>query len=375
MLHGWCALHCGIHYAFVCCRRVTQTWPHRNDAPIPTITGTACSGCAFALQFLNSIYEIRQSAAATTMSKPTDIPADYIAPLEMNGLSGRMAHLPAPPGTHIESLFIYGQHSSLERWWGFLQFMNRYGAVTAPDLPGLGGMESFYTIGKKPTIDTFADYLAAFVKMRYKRRKVVIVGMSFGFVVATRMLQRYPELKKNVALLVSLVGFTHGDDFLFTAGQLRFYKALGTVLSYRLPALFFRYVCLNGPVLRATYHRTRHARHKFATAASAEEHKRFMDIEIKLWHQNDVRTHARTLYDMLMLDNCRQRVDMPVWHVATDVDQYFDAHRVEQHLAITFAHVHMTHSTLPHHAPSIIADETAAAPLIPPELRKALSAL
>ena len=75
----------------------------------------------------------------------------------------------------------------LERWWGLVQNFNEYGAVTMPDLPGFGGMDSFYTIGRRPTIDAFADYLAAFIKLRYKRKRITIVGISFGFLVATRM--------------------------------------------------------------------------------------------------------------------------------------------------------------------------------------------
>src|ERR1039458_3592274 len=82
---------------------------------------------------------------------PKDI-ADYIVPLNINGMDGRMLRLPAPKGKPAELLFVYGHHSSLERWWGLAQVMNRYGAVTMPDLPGFGGMDSFYKIGKKPSI-------------------------------------------------------------------------------------------------------------------------------------------------------------------------------------------------------------------------------
>jgi hypothetical protein len=71
-------------------------------------------------------------------------PADYIMPLYINGLSGRMLHLPAPRGKKREILFIYGQHSSLERWWGLAQALNSAGAVTMPDIPGFGGMTSLH---------------------------------------------------------------------------------------------------------------------------------------------------------------------------------------------------------------------------------------
>ena len=68
-------------------------------------------------------------------------PADYIVPLNINGLDGRLLHMPAPEGKskNMEILFIYGHHSSIERWWGVVQVLNRYGAVTMPDLPGFGG--------------------------------------------------------------------------------------------------------------------------------------------------------------------------------------------------------------------------------------------
>src|SRR5580700_10469282 len=152
--------------------------------------------------------------------------ADYIVPLNINGLDGRMLRMPAPPKKNAELLFIYGHHSSIERWWGMMQVLNRYGAVTMPDLPGFGGMDSFYKIGKKPSIDNMADYLAAFVKMRYKRKPVTIVGMSFGFVVATRMLQRFPELAKKVDLLVSVAGFAHRDDFTFSVTRYWSYRSI-----------------------------------------------------------------------------------------------------------------------------------------------------
>src|ERR1044072_6623658 len=138
------------------------------------------------------------------MTKTKPHPSDYIMPLNMNGLQGRVRHTPAPKNRQCEMLFVYGHHSSLARWFGLMQNLNRYAAVTMPDLPGFGGMDSFYKIGEEATLDNLADYLAAFVKMRYKRRRVTIAGMSLGFVIVTRMLQRYPDLTKKVDMVVSL---------------------------------------------------------------------------------------------------------------------------------------------------------------------------
>lgn len=300
-------------------------------------------------------------------------PADYIVPLNMNGMQGRMLHVPAPRNKKREIMFVYGHHSSLERWWGLMEHLNRYGAVTMPDLPGFGGMDSFYTIGKKPTIDNLADYLAAFIKLRYKKRKITLVGMSFGFVIATRMLQRYPELTKNVDMLVSLVGFAHHDDFSFSKPRYAAYLNLSRIFSHRLPALFFRYAILNSHILRAFYARTSNAKHKFKNAMDREDHHRLMDVEVWLWQNNDVRTYMYTTTQFLTLDNCHKQVELPVWHISAEADHFFDNNRIEQHLRVIFSDFNGIKAKLSNHAPSIIADEKMAAPLVPPQLRRILS--
>lgn len=305
-------------------------------------------------------------------------PADYIVPLNINGLDGRMLRMPAPKTKQAgdkEILFVYGHHSSLERWWGLCQVLNRYAAVTMPDLPGFGGMDSFYTIGKKPTIDNLADYLAAFVKLRYRRKKVIIAGLSFGFVIVTRMLQRYPELTKKVTMLVSIVGFAHHDDFTFSKPRYYAYLSGCHLFSHRLPAIFFRQVVLHPIILRNFYGRTHNAKHKFAQAGTAEELELLKDVEVGLWHDNDVRTWAYTTIEFLHFDNCQTRVELPVWHVSAKADHYFDNQIVEQHMRVIFSDYHGVEINVKNHAPSVIADEKAAAALIPVRLRNALRRL
>jgi pimeloyl-ACP methyl ester carboxylesterase len=240
-------------------------------------------------------------------------------------------------------------------------------------LPGFGGMDSFYTIGREATIDSLADYLAAFVKMRYRRKRVTIAGMSFGFVIATRMLQRYPELTKKVDLLVSLVGFARYDDFSFSRPRYLFYRWGASVFAHRPTAWFFRYVCLNASILRLVYAKTNNAKNKFASVDSKEQFDRMMDVEIGLWHDNDVRTYMATTVQFLTFDNCKVRVDLPVWHVSAQADHFFDANRVEQHMQVIFSEFHAVKSKLDTHAPSIIADEKMAAPLVPAKLRRILA--
>ncbi len=306
------------------------------------------------------------------MNKSQDSPADYIVPLYINDLSGRMLHMPAPTNHKRKILFIYGHHSTIERWWGLIQDLNQYGAVTVPDLPGFGGMDSFYKIGQKPTLDSLADYLATFVKMHYKRRRFSIAGLSFGFLVATRMLQRYPELVKQVDLLVSVVGFAHRDDFAFSERRHHGYILASKTLSYQLPSLVFKNIGLHPFVLRAAYARTHNAKHKFA-GADAAQFKKMMNFEIHLWHANDARTHMFTTHQMLTVNNCEKKVNLPVYHIAVKGEKYFDNHRVEQHFKVIFTECTIAESSLDNHAPSVIATKEQSAPLIPQAIRELLS--
>lgn len=306
------------------------------------------------------------------MAKTPPDPSEYIFPLNMNGLQGRMMHLPAPKGRNREILLVYGHHSSLERWYGLAQVLNRYGAVTMPDLPGFGGMDSLYKIDQKPSIDNLADYLAAFVKMRYKRRRVTIVGMSFGFVIATRMLQRFPDLAKKVDILVSLVGFAHKDDFTFSKRRYWAFRAGAGFFGLPIIANMFRGIALHPAVLRAVYAKTPNAKHKFADL-SPEEHRKMLDVEVGLWRDNDVRTYMYTTTQFLKFDNCKKQIDLPVWHVGVKNDHFFDNNLVEQHMRIIFNDFHGMTINMTKHAPTVIAEAKDAAPFVPPKLRKALS--
>ena len=298
--------------------------------------------------------------------------SDYIQPLTMNGLHGRMLYMPAPKNKKRDILLIYGHHSALERMYGIAEDLNQYGSVTMPDLPGFGGMDSFYKVGMEPTLDAFADYLAAYIKLRYKNKKITIAGMSFGFVVITRMLQKYPRLTKNIELLISVVGFCHHDDLIFTKTRYQFYLNGARVFSRRLPALFFRNVILNPVVLRAVYGGMHNAKSKFQNLSEVDK-KRAMEFEVYLWRCNDVRTYMATTIVMFTLDNCHKQISLPVEHISVSTDQYFNHAIVEQHMRVVFTDFREHIAQMDSHAPSIIADKHAAQGLLPKTLRTMLN--
>lgn len=307
------------------------------------------------------------------MAKTTPHPSDYIVPLNMNGLQGRMLRMPSQhPHRNREILALYGHHALIERWWGLLQNLAEYGTVTMPDMPGFGGMDSFSKINRRPTIDNYADYLAAFIKMQYKRRRVTIIGISFGFVVATRMLQRYPELAKKVDILVSLVGFMHKDDFRFTAANQRMYRILSRIFATRPTAFLIRYCGLNRYVIGYTYARLPAGKRRLSEM-NPTEFKLMLEFDVRLWQENDVRTHWLTTSEFLDLDNCKVHVPLPVWHVASKDDPYFDNDIVKEHMLVTFAECHMALFNARAHTPSILGTKKDMSVLLPRKLRSVLS--
>lgn len=307
------------------------------------------------------------------MSRKTKLKVeDAITPLDINGLNGRMLRLLAKGSKKREILLVYGHHASIERMIGFVEELNKYGTVTLPDLPGFGGMESFYKIGEKPTLDNLADYLAAFIKLRYKRRRITIFGMSLGFLIVTRMLQKYPEIAKRVDLLISIVGFAHHEDFILPRRIRWPLRIMSSIFSRKYTAWFLKTFILRSFVIRTCYALVADNHSKLKDANKQEQIRR-IDFEVKLWQINDIRTYMDTTITMLRADTCDILVPLSVYHVAVDIDRYFDNHRVEQHLGVIYKHVYVINANQQAHAPTVVATAKEASSFIPPELRKLLS--
>ncbi len=259
--------------------------------------------------------------------------ADFIMPMDMNGLRGRMLYLPARTTKRREILVVYDQLASIEKYAELGRGLNRYGSVTLPDLPGFGGMQSFYKIGLKPTLDNYADYLAAFVKLRYKRRRLTIIGFGFGFGIVTRLLQKYPSIAKRVDLLVSEDGLVHHDDLMpqFAPQFLRLTQRVGSMM---LPGVMVRQLCLN-PVLLKRLILARYGRQP-KTASKQADLQLQVEDKVRLWRLNDTRTHLRTSAEILGLDLCNKKIEVPVYHLARQARANSNLNNVEQHMRIIY---------------------------------------
>lgn len=305
-------------------------------------------------------------------TKPFD-PAAYIQPLYINGLNGRMLHFPAKKKSQREMLLLYGSHSSIERMMAFAQELNRYGDITLPDWPGFGDMDSLFKIGEKPDLDTMADYLASFIRMRYKKRRFTILGMSYGFIVATRMLQKHPQIAKQVDFIVSIAGFARYDDFHVPRRNFYAMKYGTQFLRHAVPAMFAK-LFVRPATIRMTYNAMAN-RHSKMKGADYAERKLRIDFEVNLWRINDLRTYFYTASTMFSLDLCKaQVVGVPVYHVAIASDQFFDNHLVEQHLNVIYPEVNVVKVHLPAHMPTVVATPKEVAPFFPSKLRRVLAA-
>jgi pimeloyl-ACP methyl ester carboxylesterase len=300
-------------------------------------------------------------------------PADYILPLDINGLSGRMLRLPPPSRRKKrEILLVPGHHTSIERLDGLTAYINQFGAVTLPDLPGFGGMDPLYNIGETATIDNLADYLASFIKVRYKNRRLTIMAISYGFAVVTRMLQKYPEIAKKVDLLVSWVGFVHKDDFKWKKSTIFWLKSGSWVFAHRLPAAFVQHAGLRGPFIRKTYHMVEDRHPKFKNVENVEEREKRIDFEIVLWQINDIRTYMACTNKMFAMNLCGEHVDLPDYHVAVENDHYFNNLVVEEHMRAIYKDFNLIQTKMPVHAPTVIATKKEVEAFVPPKLRQVL---
>lgn len=298
----------------------------------------------------------------------------HVLPLHVNGMDGRILRMPSPKNKKRQILLLYGHHASLERMYGLAEVISKHGAVTMPDLPGFGGMDSFYKIGHKPTIENYADYIASLAKLYYKRRRFTIIAMSFSVPLVIRMLQKHPEIAQKTDIFISIAGFAHKDDFIFGRSALWSLKALAYAFSFRLPAIFMKTLVLRKPIIRASYLISGNRHSKMKDAIDNIERDERIAFEIGLWQKNDVRTRMSTMLSMFKIDLCKgsSRIDVPLYHVTAVEDRYFDHKIVEQHFKIIFKDTHIVASEMANHAPTIVATAKEAAPYIPPRIRRLL---
>jgi pimeloyl-ACP methyl ester carboxylesterase len=199
-------------------------------------------------------------------------------------------------------------------------------------------MENLYKINEEPNIDNLADYLAAFFKLRYKRRRVTLISIGYGFLIATRMLQKYPDIAKRIDLCVGINAFSHHEDINIDRGRRYRYRFTGYILKNRAASVLFRFLWLklfipryDDKIILRSIHRFNFRGDSFFEPAN---------VDYKLWSANDFRTHAQAIRTMLTVDNCRYRVNLPLWHISFGNQTFLNDSFAEQHLKVIFTEYH-----------------------------------
>ena len=298
-----------------------------------------------------------------------------ISALDYQGLKGRLWRAPAkaPEKNKNIILLIYGHHASLERNAGLVAYLQNFGQVVAPDLPGFGGMDAFYKLGQKPKLEAYAQYLHNFIEEHLPpQQSFSLVSMSFGFLVVTRMLQKYPQHAKNIKLLISLAGFVSSKALKFKPLRLKLYRFLALIIQWQAIAFIYRYLLLNSFILRRFYAHTYLARSKFAHKKSLEK-KKLLEMEIKLWQCNDVRTWAATASMMLTIDIKDPLINITLHQAKPQGDQYFEAQINDAQLRSVFKKLVFYEVDFKTHAPTVIAQASEVEAFIPEKLHQELA--
>lgn len=286
-----------------------------------------------------------------------------------------MAHLPArKDGGKRKIVFIHGQHAALERFYSTLQFLNDYGEVYMPDMPGHGGMTSFYKIGKKPTYDAYADFLYTYFKSQNLTKDVTVIANSRGLQNMTRMYQKYPDSQRWIGLNIGLAGFGAGSDFHLKKPLKYFiygisYPSATYIGSKIIGGVVFNRLSLK--LMIAIFKRFK------AKMQSDDTNLRedMVRMEQYLWFVNDHRTHAATALAMFK-DDLRnysdEKIKLTLHNVVTAHDQYFDNKRVEKTCRDLYEGYEASPLDLKIHTPSMIATKEDVAAVIPEQTKKLL---
>jgi pimeloyl-ACP methyl ester carboxylesterase len=265
-------------------------------------------------------------------------------------------------------IFVYGIHGSLERFYGLIHYLARFGRVVVPDLPGLGGMDTFYRIDKKPTLDNYGDFLAEFIRKELPNGKITLVGMSYGFVVITRMLVRHPELTGRVDLVVSTMGLADGRDIALHGLKRFVAESVFWIARTRPLGTIMQRIIGNPWVLKFMYS----SNNPKMKALAPKDRPSFIAFEAYLWECNDMRTYGEDMHELFNLTQSGDRIDLPVHHISTAQDHWLDVAQAHVHIGEIYTQVISHPSVITNHGGTAYADEKEARDMIPPSVARLL---
>lgn len=267
-----------------------------------------------------------------------------VGPLHVEGLCGRVLTAVHSSQHDADILLVYGQHANLERMTGLAAALARHGRVTCPDLAGFGGMQSLAASGSRIDCDAVADVLAATVRSCYgPTRRFSIVAVSFGLVIAVKMLARHPDLVARVHVVVSVSGLTGGQDIAYSSPKRRLMRLAATLASTKAVARL-----ISSLIQRCS-------------------------TEMALWCCGDWQTRMCTLAELLTpAVPPAERLPLTVHHVAPTDDRHVDHERVASSLRARFAETLVSALSYGNHVPEPDTPAEAYVAFLPGSVRRAL---
>lgn len=302
------------------------------------------------------------------MARKDISPINFIQPFFINGLDGRFIYYPSKQNPKNNILIVYDIDSNIEKWWGLVISLSRFGNVTMMDLPGMGGMDSFYKIKQLPTIENYGNYLAAIIKLRFRRKRLHLIGIGYGIAVITSMLNQNDDLVRKFISINSINGFTHHDDFMMTK-----FNKISTIANYSLFALLPFSFLIKPFTLTNSY-----LREKYVSGISYKNIKEFgkdflENFIYDLEKETDLRTRFFIYKDLLKLDLCKKQYNIPFKQINIGSNNSKLANKfVEQHFRIIYRNYTYLPSKLIRKIPLVLNDPTMALKMLPNKLRKDL---
>jgi hypothetical protein len=195
-------------------------------------------------------------------------------------------------------------------------------------------MDSFRRVGRKGTIEDYAEYLASFVQLRFKRRRVTIIAIGSGLAMVVRMCQRYPEIAKKVDQIVSVGGWLHHDDWLADKQS----QAVAAILAKMLAAPVIGRLA-GAYWLRAglfnLLHQAGEALYQLCSLDPLLAGPTSLPAAER-YRQPDAAAQWRLVAEGLQLDACQKRLAIPAYCLVDRLPLLVNNQVAEQHFRVVF---------------------------------------
>lgn len=247
---------------------------------------------------------------------------------------------------------------SIEMMTPLANVLSEYGDVTVPDLPGFGGMTNFYSIGKTPNLDTYADYLSAFIKLRYKKNRLTLFGVGFGYSLLVHTLQKHPDLCSKVDIVGGINGLLHHEDI----------RQTNLSRNFNLVRRSFQGLPLLRSIAKATTFQPQAIKTQLQIN-KIDLDDDFLQSVVNSWQSVHVKTLRQLQKAELRLDLCQQNLKTKSYNLELpSIYRDIDTGKAEAHAEIVFSSANYTKSRIEKDLLCVLGDQKLLNAQLPKKL-------